>query len=110
MRTPRHSYTAPLLADGKVLLAGGFGARGEYLSSAEIYNPDTGTFAPAGAMNEARAGHVSVRLEDGRVLVIGGVGPGWTFWRVPSCTVPEGQPSSLRERCARRERATPLFV
>jgi hypothetical protein len=79
MRTPRHSHTATLLPGGTVLITGGYDAAGEYLRSAEIYDPATNTFGSTGAMSSARTGHVAVPLRDGRVLLIGGVGEGWTF-------------------------------
>ena len=45
----------------------------------ELYDPASGTFAAAGAMDMARANHQAVLLQDGRVLFVGGVGTGWTF-------------------------------
>lgn len=78
MATGRWSHTATLLPDGRVLVAGGFG---EYvpnanaqpvLDSVELYDPATGTWAPAPPMNVRRALHSAALLEDGRVLVAGG--------------------------------------
>lgn len=43
------------------------------------FDPSAGTFAATGSMRSARAGQVAIRLADGRVLLAGGVGPGWTF-------------------------------
>ena len=48
MADTRTSHTATLLADGRVLVSGGFGAQAP-LASAEIYDPITGTFTPAGS-------------------------------------------------------------
>ena len=79
MVTPRHSHTATVLADGKVLIAGGYDARGAYLRSVELYDPATGRFGEVAPMTLARAGHEAVRLVDGRVLLVGGVSTGWTF-------------------------------
>lgn len=79
MGTPRAFHTATLLADGKVLLAGGGQANIIGLASglettktAELFDPATNTFTPTGDMQVARAGHQALRLEDGRVLVVGG--------------------------------------
>ncbi|MEZ0109730.1 hypothetical protein ABH920_003744 [Catenulispora sp. EB89] len=72
----RFSHSATLLADGRVLVAGGCSTRsadsGRALFSAETYNPATGTWTATGAMNDARFGHPAVALHDGRVLVAGG--------------------------------------
>ena len=38
-------------------------------STAELYDPPTGTWIPAGTLSQSRALHVAVRLADGRVLV-----------------------------------------
>ena len=64
-------FSATLLENGKVLLAGG----GGYLSplpSAELYDPASGTFSPTGDMTAPRSFHTATFLADGRVLVAGG--------------------------------------
>lgn len=77
MALQRVSYTATLLTvgpnAGKVLVAGG-GIRAGLIthSSAEIYDPVTGTWAPAATMNSLRKQHTATLLPDGRVLVSGG--------------------------------------
>ncbi len=68
----RTRHTATLLADGRILVAGGSGPDGLALASAEIFDPDSGTFSPTGPMTVARDGGVATRLPDGRVLIAGG--------------------------------------
>src|SRR5215831_18025569 len=70
MGTARSQYTATLLPNGKVLVAGGY--NGSYLSSAELYDPGTGTWTATGSMGTARRGHTATLLPNGKVLVAGG--------------------------------------
>jgi hypothetical protein len=71
MTTARRSSAAVLVADGRVLIAGGF-IGDDALASAELFDPVTGTFAATGSMAAARGDAVAVLLPDGRVLVVGG--------------------------------------
>lgn len=75
----RHSHTATVRPDGKVLLVGGFGAGNEPIVAAELFDPASGTFRPTGPLRAARAGQVAVLLDNGRVLVAGGIRPNWSF-------------------------------
>jgi hypothetical protein len=60
------SFTATLLQNGKVLVAGGGPATGE------LYDPSTGTFSLTGAMVTPRSGHTATLLSNGEVLIAGG--------------------------------------
>jgi hypothetical protein len=77
MNTVREGHSATLLPNGLVLVAGGFQSEpsgGQTLSSAELFNPATGTWTVTGSMNDARAGHRAILLPNGLVLVVGGFG------------------------------------
>jgi hypothetical protein len=68
---PRYGHIAVVLADGRVLVAGGRNEH-EILRSAELYDPATGTWRRTADMSVTRYWPSAVRLDDGRVLVIGG--------------------------------------
>ena len=73
MATPRASGSATLLADGRVLLAGGYPGEGRPpTASAEVYDPTTDAFAPVGDLAAPRADHSATLMPDGRVLLAGG--------------------------------------
>jgi WD40 repeat protein len=78
LHTGRVFHTATLLPNGKVLIAGGRDTHdlssGDYrtLASAELYDPETGAFTPAGSMTVAREDQTATLLKDGRVLIAGG--------------------------------------
>jgi len=75
LSTARAAHTATLLANGKVLVAGGYTPTGP-AASAELYDPASSTWSPAASMTTARYLHAATTLRDGRVLVIGGSGEG----------------------------------
>ena len=74
MSAPRAGHTATLLADGRVLLVGGFPGEGEDpTAAAEIYDPSSNEFTAVGDLAVARADHSATLLGDGTVLIAGGV-------------------------------------
>ena len=66
MTTGRANHTATRLADGRVLLVGGFDA------SAELYDPAIGAFSLTGSLPAALGSQTATLLADGRVLTTGG--------------------------------------
>ena len=71
LKVARANHTATLLRNGKVLIAGG-SSGGDFLMSAESFDPSTNTFTQIANMTTRRAGHTSTLLRDGKVLIIGG--------------------------------------
>jgi hypothetical protein len=73
MPSGRFGHTATLLANGEVLVTGGYSTNGiKILSSALLYNPSTGAWSYTGSMTKARIYHSAVLLPNGEVLVSGG--------------------------------------
>jgi N-acetylneuraminic acid mutarotase len=77
LHQPRIAHVAALLGTGKVLIAGGGrgGMPGGYISydTAEMYDPAAGSFTAIRAhMKSDRVGAAAVKLNDGRVLIVGG--------------------------------------
>ena len=86
MASGRWLFTATKLADGRILLSGGYTLADEErackhvvmacsvpeTATAEIYDPRTKSFTPTGSMARPMLGHQAVLLRDGRVLILGG--------------------------------------
>jgi hypothetical protein len=76
LSTERDAHTATLLPNGKVLVAAGyhedFGYGGFSLSTAELYDPASGTWTVTGSLSTARRNHTATLLPNGKVLVAGG--------------------------------------
>src|SRR5262249_56085358 len=68
--TPRTEHTAALLANGQVLVVGGFGGR-----SAEQYDPATGSWTATNNLKPARSHQTETLLLNGQVLVSAGASP-----------------------------------
>jgi WD40 repeat protein len=74
LATKRAAGTATLLQNGKVLAAGGISVYfpNTLAATDELYDPATGTWATTGPMTARRYVHGAVRLNNGKVLVVGG--------------------------------------
>jgi hypothetical protein len=68
---PRDLATVVVLADGKVLIAGGFDGN-RLRTDAEIFDPATSRMSPVGPLNQARSGATGTLLPNGKVLIVGG--------------------------------------
>jgi hypothetical protein len=82
MTTPRESHTATLLPNGQVLVAGGIvnistnpggGITVTFTATTELYNPATGNWTTTSSMTTPRSGQGATRLQNGQVLVAGGI-------------------------------------
>ena len=80
MARPRYVHSAVLLADGRVLVAGGWYATSSSDPShetVEIYDPAANKWSTSGSMIQARAEFGMVILPDGWVLAAGGIDPAY---------------------------------
>ncbi|MEM7535169.1 MAG: kelch repeat-containing protein [Chloroflexota bacterium] len=78
LQSTRHEHTTTRLQDGRLLVVGGAGM-GIILSSVELFdpNPDVQSQWSTGSpLTTARQGHTATLLDDGQVLVVGGLGNG----------------------------------
>lgn len=108
MNSARSGHSATLLQDGRVLIAGGMVRNGQFLSSAELYDPLKSTFLPTGSMSTPHVSPGAARLKDGRVLICGGWSNGGptdkveiydpatgTFTPAPPMTSPRARPNAV---------------
>src|SRR2546430_3012421 len=68
------TYWPPIysfIPNGKVLVAGGFNGS-SVLTSAELYDPVTGSWSATGTLNSECDAHTATLLSNGTVLVAGG--------------------------------------
>jgi RHS repeat-associated protein len=108
LQVARTAHTATLLADGTVLIVGGRGTGGQMVATAEVYDPQSGTFLPvsiAGA--RARMDHTATVLTDGRLLIAGGSGADGALadaeiWDVPHA-IASRAPGAMMQARARHE-------
>jgi N-acetylneuraminic acid mutarotase len=75
----RQQHTATRLVDGRILVVGGQGSAYSTtlpdLKSAQIYDPSTATWSATGSLTTGRFDHTATLLNDGRVLITGGLTP-----------------------------------
>jgi N-acetylneuraminic acid mutarotase len=75
MHTARSQHVAMLIPGGKVIVVGGMNENDTLsypLSSAEVYDPGSGTWAATHDMLQATAVQTATLLLNGRILVVGG--------------------------------------
>ena len=90
MHSKWRGHCATLLADGRVLIAGGIDdTTDEVPDTTEIYNPAAGTFSAGPRMHTARFNHTAGMLTSGKVLLAGGFdATSRTANMAESCTIP----------------------
>ncbi len=72
----QNAATSALLSDQRVLVAGGWiaGDPADCLPvTPQVFDPETEKFTPVSPMNTPRIGSTAIRIEDGRVLFLGGM-------------------------------------
>ena len=82
MNWPRHSHTASLMDDGRVLIAGGYNdswwSKEKTQAPFEIYDPAKGSFEKSGTIfsrfksQEPRMGHTATPIEGGTGILLAG--------------------------------------
>ena len=65
-------HTATRMLDGRVLVAGGVDEANQVTATAEIFNPNDGSWTAAASMPHGIRSHAQVLLDDGRVLLTHG--------------------------------------
>ncbi len=78
MQSARAVHTSTLLADGSVLVTGGFAQdrEGDPFATVEVFDAERNTFRSGGKMTTGRQSHSASLLPDGTVLIVGGYGAG----------------------------------
>ncbi len=68
-------HTTTLLADGRLLIAGGYASGGRLArqeATTFLYDPGSNRWLPGPTMKQKRENHTATRVANGRVVVIGG--------------------------------------
>lgn len=81
----RYHHASATLANGRVLVIGGYVSGGSVLDSCELYDPASKTWSAAGSLSDARYSFPATVLANGTVLVGGGLGTGNSL--LSSCEV-----------------------
>ena len=68
-----HEETITMLKNGKVLITGGSDGIKQDFKSAELFDPQTGKSENLEDMHFYRTGHTATLLQDGKVLIVGGI-------------------------------------
>ncbi|NUN15048.1 MAG: lamin tail domain-containing protein [Myxococcales bacterium] len=76
MPQPRSTHGIAVMADGRIMVAGGVRAGNPYSNSVEIYDPKTDSWWEAASMKFGRHGANLAVLPSGKVLSFGGSMPG----------------------------------
>jgi hypothetical protein len=79
----RRWHSATLLPNGRVLVVGGEGRSGDIgvseavdaRTSAQVFDPGSGTWGAVVNMSQARSKHTATLLPSGQVLIVGGIDP-----------------------------------
>jgi hypothetical protein len=80
MSAARAGFTLTVLADGRVVAAGGYATSpGQALYTADLFDPTTGSWTTTGSLHVGRRYQTATALSNGGALVIGGHTSGTTF-------------------------------
>lgn len=79
MSAARAAHSATTLADGRVLVVGGFTNDANAAVGAEVYLPSSARFSALPRMVTLRHSHSATLLPDGRVLIAGGYAAGNSY-------------------------------
>ena len=78
LNSKRHFHQSQKLQDGRIIVFGGYDGYLEsptFYTSSEIYDPITNSWSAGPNMNDTRYNHMSVVLNNGNVMAIGGITP-----------------------------------
>ncbi|MGA3057595.1 MAG: hypothetical protein ABSE70_06115 [Candidatus Limnocylindrales bacterium] len=96
MQTAAAGRMAAVLANGKVLFAGGWVSVRSYLTASEVYDPVSGSWTPTVPLPHMRADGQTVLLADGSVLIAGGDDDAWNGGAVGAGDCRRALPEALR--------------